>query len=172
MRLKSFAPIHSLHRHNNHQNWRILTFQLNCVSNKEAAYGQISEMAYDACRSAVLPVRSRLVFTYFTPTNQTVMSFRFFIHDSDSAEDLWKPSYVVINTIGAISGSSKIRLHSDVTYNSVQRICRPHIPSTFAAGKLTGARLLEKLPTPQATPKFHYCVRNIPTRISALAHMI
>lgn len=112
MGLKSFAPIHTVHRHNNYQNWRILTFQLNCVSNKETAYGQISEMAYDASRSAVLPVRSRLVYTYFTPTNQTVLSFRLFIYDNDSAEDPRKPSCVVINTIWAISGSYMIRLHS------------------------------------------------------------
>jgi hypothetical protein len=129
-------------------------------------------MAYDACRSAALPVRSRLVFTYFTPTNQTVLSFRFFLYDRDSSEDVRKPPCVVINTIGAISGSSKICLHSDVTYNSAQRICRLHTQNTLAAEKLTGARLLEKLPTLYGTPKFHYCVRNIPTRTSALTHMI
>jgi len=53
------------------------------------------------------------VFTYFTPTNQTVLSFRFFIYDSDSPEDLRKSFCAVINTIGAISGSSMTRLHSD-----------------------------------------------------------
>ena len=72
-------------------------FSLTALVTKKLPTDKTSEIAYDACRSALLPVRSRLVFTYFTPTNQTVLSFRFFICDSDSAEDLRKTSCVVIN---------------------------------------------------------------------------
>jgi hypothetical protein len=91
MEFISFAPTHTLYRQNSYQNWRILTFQFNCVSNKEATYGKILEMAYDACRPVVLPVRSRVVFTYFTETNQNVMP----LYNSDSADDPQKLSFVL-----------------------------------------------------------------------------
>jgi hypothetical protein len=106
MGLKSSAPIHTVHRHNNYPNWRILTFQLNCVSNKEAAYGQISEMWRLPICGTTRPIHAGVYIFHTDKPNRIVIPFLYiyiyiYMTVSDSASDLWKPSCDVINTVGA-----------------------------------------------------------------------